>query len=331
MKTTQNGAVVRPLARPLLKEGQRRFTISRVLVPIDFSKPSFAAFEAALPLVHRFKAELHLVHVFAPVYPLSSMAAIPLIVPELEVRQRIRRKLREVVKRHCVLLHRQNVHALRGTPFEEICRLARDWKIDLIVIATRGNTGLKHLVLGSTAERVVRYSPCPVLVVRNGEADHKSTSNFRRVLVPIDFSNCSMRGLAFARRLARELGAKLLLLNSVALQYYIASDEYARYDLPKLLQQTEKSARGQMRDFVAKTNWDGVEVDSTIEIGHAGEQICAAAAQKADLIVIATHGHTGLKHIFLGSTAEYVVRHAPCPVMVVPSHPRVVPDPLSRK
>jgi nucleotide-binding universal stress UspA family protein len=331
MKTTRNGVAVRSLSRPILKQKAGNLTIRRVLVPVDFSKPSLSAIEAALPLVQHFKAELHLVHVFAPDYPLTSMAAIPLILPELEVRQRVRRKLREVAKRHSVLLRRQNVHALRGSPFEEICRLARDWKIDLIVIATRGNTGLKHLVLGSTAERVVRYSPCPVLVVRNSEAGQTSTRSFRRILVPIDFSNCSMKGLAFARPLAHELGAKLLLLNSVALQYYIASDEYGRYDLPQLLQQTEKSARGQMRDFVAKTNWGGVEVDSTIEIGHAGEQICAAAAQKADLIVIATHGHTGLKHIFLGSTAEYVVRHAPCPVIVVPSHPRVVPDPLSRK
>ncbi len=54
----------------------------------------------------------------------------------------------------------------KGRPFDEICRLARDLSIDLIIIATRGNTGVKHLVLGSTAERVVRYSPCPVLVVR---------------------------------------------------------------------------------------------------------------------------------------------------------------------
>ena len=331
MKTTRNGAAARLFSRPSLKEEANSLTIRRVLVPVDFSKPSLSAIEAALPLVQQFKAELHLMHVFAPDYPLSSMAAIPLIVPELEVRQRVRRKLRELAKRYSVSLHRQNVHALKGSPFEEICRLARDWKIDLIVIATRGNTGLKHLVLGSTAERVVRHSPCPVLVVRNNEADQTSTTGFRKILVPIDFSDCSMKGLKFGRRLARELGSKMILLNSVALQYYIANDEYARYDLPKLLQQTEKSARGQMRDFVAKTNWGGVEIDTTIKIGHAGEQICAAAAERADLIVIATHGHTGLKHIFLGSTAEYVVRRAPCPVLVVPSLPRVVPHPPSRK
>jgi nucleotide-binding universal stress UspA family protein len=305
--------------------------IRNILVPIDFSERSLEGVEAALSLIKHFGAELHLVHVFEPDYPLSSMVAIPLIVPELEVGQRVRRKLRGLAKHYSVPLRRENIHATKGRPFEEICRLGQEVDIDLIVIATRGNTGLKHLALGSTAERVVRHSPCPVLVVRKSEREKTLGCGFHKIVVPIDFSDCSMKGLAFGRRLACELGAKLLLLNSVALRYYVASDEYARYDLPKLLQQTEKSARGQMRDFVAKTNWGGVEVNSTIEIGHAGEQICAAAAQKADLIVIATHGHTGFKHIFLGSTAEYVVRHAPCPVLVVPSHPRVVPGSPSSK
>src|SRR6266568_122632 len=132
--------------------------IRNVLVAIDFSAPSLEAIEAALPLIKHFGADLHLVHVFEPDYPLSSMAAIPLVVPELEVGQRVQRRLRDVAEDYSVPLRRENIHAVKGRPFEEICRLAQEIDIDLIVIATRGNTGLKHLVLGSTAERVVRYS-----------------------------------------------------------------------------------------------------------------------------------------------------------------------------
>jgi len=307
--------------------------IQNVLVTTDFSRPSLTAIETALPLIKRFGAALHFVHVIEPDPPLWDIHGIPLIVPVRGVDQRVRSCLNQLESKS-VRPRPENIHVVRGRPFEQICRLAREFEIDLIVMATRGNTGLKHLALGSTAERVVRYSPCPVLVVHGSDGKNKSlrgTSLFRKILVPIDFSKCSLKGLAFACAVAGELGSKLILLNSVALQYYIASDEYGRFDLPQLLEQTEKSARGQMRDFVAKTNWGGVEIDSTIKIGHAGEQICAAAARKADLIVIATHGHTGLKHIFLGSTAEYVVRHAPCPVLVVPSHPRLVPDPAPRK
>jgi nucleotide-binding universal stress UspA family protein len=300
-----------------------------VLVAIDFSAPSLEAIEAALPLIKHFGADLHLVHVFEPEYPLSSMAAIPLVVPELAVGQRARQRLRDLAKDYSVPLSRENIHAIKGRPFEEICRLAQELDIDLIVIATRGNTGLKHLVLGSTAERVVRYSPCPVLVVRGSDSKKKPTrqlATFRKILVPVDFSDCSMKGIRYAKELAREFKAKLILLHSTALQYYVASDEYARYDLPLLLEQIDEAAKQQMRDLVQQTNWNRVEVETSIQIGHAGQQICAEAGdRKADLIAISTHGRTGFEHVLLGSAAEYVVRHASCPVLVVPSRERALP------
>ena len=306
--------------------------IRNVLVPIDFSATSLEAIEWALPLIKRFGADLHLVHVFELDYPLSSMVAMPLIVPELEVGKRVRRHLKDVATKYSIELRRENIHALRGRPFEEICRLARERGIDLIVTSTRGNTGLKHLALGSTAERVVRYSPCPVLVVRPVDRKKKAGGNgrmtkhelsFGKILVPIDFSECSIKGLAYAKALAKQFEARLVLLNSVALQYYVASDLYMRYDSPLVMQQAEKAAQEQMRDLVQKTNWDGIQVEQSLEIGHAGQQICARAQDHgADVIVTSTHGTTGFKHILLGSTAEYVVRHASCPVLVVPSHER---------
>lgn len=309
---------------------RKRLQIRNVLVPIDFSAPSREAIEFALPLLKRFGAELHLVHVFAPDYPLAAMAAMPLVVPELEVEQGIKHHLKAVARKAGVELRRENIHAIKGRAFEEICDLAHEIDIDLIVIATRGNTGLKHLVLGSTAERVVRYSPCPVLVVRGRIGTKRAGLNgevkgvgFGKILVPIDFSECSMRGLDYAKALAKEAESKLTLLHSVHLDYYLASDEYARYDFPRLMEQAEKAAKEQMRELVRKTDWGEIKVEAILEIGHAGEEICSRAQDRqADLIVTSTHGWTGLRHILVGSTAEYVVRHAHCPVMVVPSHPR---------
>ena len=313
---------------------QKRVQIHNVLVPIDFSPSSLEAIEFALPLLKKFDAELHLVHVFAPDYPLATMAAMPLIVPELEVGRSVRRHLKEVAKKYKIELRRENIHALKGRPFQEVCDLARESDINLIIISTRGNTGLKHLVLGSTAERVVRYSPCPVFVVRGRDREKKGSSAgkfsrpalaFRKILVPIDFSECSIRGLAYAKALAQQFGSTLLLFHSIRLEYYAASDEYARYDLPLLMRQAEKTAKEQMRDLTRKTDWEGLKVETMLEVGHPGQEICDRAKDRgADLIVTSTHGTTGLKHILLGSTAEYVVRHAHCPVLVVPSHERPV-------
>jgi nucleotide-binding universal stress UspA family protein len=312
----------------------RALQIRNILVPVDFSASSFGAVELALPLLRRFGAELHLAHAFAPEYPLASMAAMPIAVPELEVGKRVRRHLKDVAAKYSIEVRRENIHALRGRAYEEVCRLARDGGIDLIVTSTRGLTGLKHLALGSTAERIVRYSPCPVLVLppagraKAARGRGKTAGrelNFDRILVPVDFSECSMQGLAYAKALAKQFGSKLVLLNSVALQYYFTSDEYARYDWPLLMQQAEQSSRKQMRNLIEKTDWHGIEVKSSLQIGHAGQQICARALDHhADLIVTSTHGTTGFKHLLVGSTAEYVVRHASCPVLVVPSHERPV-------
>lgn len=289
---------------------------------MDFSPPSLEAIEFARPLLKQFGAELHLVHV-EPDAALSAMIAVPLTVSETEVAKRIRRHLQDVARKFAVTLRPTNIHAPTGRPFEEICRLARRSAIDLIVISTRGHTGLKHLVLGSTAERVVRYSPCPVLVMRPGGRKKIADSTFRKILVPLDFSECSLRALNYARVFAKQLGSNLVLLHSVHPLYYVTGDEYARYNLPLLVEQMEKTAREQMRDLVRRTDWEGIKVETLLEIGHAGQQICDRARDRGvDLIVTSTHGTTGLKHILIGSTAEFIVRHASCPVLVVPSRER---------
>ena len=297
-----------------------------MLVPIDFSQRSLEVLAQASALARQFGAELHLAHVYEPDFPLTTVMAMPIVLPPVQVAQGVRRHLKDAAKDLGIALRPGHTHAVEGRPFEEICRIARKEAIDLMVVATRGRTGLKHLLLGSTAERIVRYSPCPVLVMHPWAKPGKNVQRelrFDRIIVPIDFSECSLQGLAYAKDLAKRFGSKLILLNSVTFQYYITNDEYARYDLPLLMRQAEKGSREQMRELIAKTDWDGIEVKASRHIGHAGQQICARAeAEQADVIVTSTHGTTGFKHMLVGSTAEYVVRHATCPVLVVPSHER---------
>lgn len=212
--------------------------IKNILVPLDFSLPSHAAIRFAVPLLKRFSANLHLVHVSPTDSPLSGLADLPMVVPEIEFGPRIRRDLGKAAASYAIKTQPGHLHVLKGTPFAEICQLAWKIEIDLIIISTRGNTGLKHLALGSTAERVVRYSPCPVLVVRGNTQTKKASRDgktqhalrYRKILVPIDFSDCSMKALGYAKALAKEFGSTLVLLHSVHMEYYVSSDEYARYD-----------------------------------------------------------------------------------------------------
>ena len=305
--------------RQTSKSNEQALQIRHVLVPLDFSAPSLQAIEFALPLIKRFGADLQLVHVVAIDHPFTGLVGMPFVLPELEMSDSAREQLKDLARKYDIDLRPEFLHVLKGRAFEEICRLSQTAAIDLIIIATRGNTGLKHLALGSTAERVVRHSLCPVLVTHGGKPFDPAVG-FSRILAPTDFSDCSTKGVEYANAFAKQFNAKITLLNSVHFEYYVASDECARYDLPRLMQHADGFARDQMRALVENTNWEGVEVDTTLQSGHPGQQICEYARdQDMDLIVISTHGSTGLTHLLLGSVAEYVVRHAQCPVLVVPT------------
>ena len=146
--------------------------IKSILVPIDFSAPSKKALAYAVPFARRFGAKLTLLNVVEPVATPDFAKSFPLAMENDEVMAECKRELERVVKQAGVspkLIEKTLVRF--GRSFHEIADAARTLKVDLIVIATHGYTGLKHALLGSTTERVVRHAPCPVLVVRENEKE----------------------------------------------------------------------------------------------------------------------------------------------------------------
>lgn len=141
--------------------------IQRILVPTDFSRFSEKAVRYAAGLAEKFQSKVVLLHVQpVPYYPpeLGLMpASMPPLLPQAaELRKKLDAEARRLLSPKA--LERTEVRT--GSAFDEICEVARKLRVDLIVIATHGYTGLKHVLLGSTAERVVRHAPCPVLTVR---------------------------------------------------------------------------------------------------------------------------------------------------------------------
>jgi len=190
---------------------------------------------------------------------------------------------------------------------------------------THGHTGLKRVFLGSTAERVVRHAPCPVFVVRQfGKRATEKKFDYKKVLVPVDFSGCSQRGLEYAIGVANELGAKIVLLHATYLGYIYSAEGTALYDIPGLQKAARKNAERQMRRLVREAKFGGVKFETVFTESSPASGICDFAKDQAvDLIITSTHGLTGFQHVLIGSVAEKVVRHAPCSVVVVPSHPTV--------
>jgi universal stress protein A len=152
----------------------------------------------------------------------------------------------------------------------------------------------------------------------SGRASTATTPlKIRSILVPTDFSAPARQALRHAVALAEQFGAKLTLLNVV--EPIGATPDFAYNPLVLDNEKVIAAALDHLKRLPEKEGIDPVLIEKTVaRSGPPYSEICdAAKALKSDLIVIATHGYTGLKHVFLGSTAERVVRHAPCPVFVV--------------
>ena len=144
------------------------------------------------------------------------------------------------------------------------------------------------------------------------------------ILVPVDFSPCSLSGLSYAIQFADKCAAKIVVLHVVDLGMAITADGYAMYDLSAVEDSKKKEAEEQMAGFVRWAKFGRVPFTTIVEVGTTLPTICKFVAdENIDLTITATHGRTGLKHVMLGSIAEQLVRHAPCPVLAVPSHPQV--------
>jgi nucleotide-binding universal stress UspA family protein len=311
----------------------KSLNIKNVLVPVDFSPMSMRAIDSAKWLTSRFGADLHLVHVRESYYPLGfspEPIGLPAAIPDSfvtisqDIEQRLLRDLQGlgaisgVPANHCHIRH--------GAPvFDEICRCAREVGADLIVTPTHGRGGLKHIFLGSTAERLVQHSTDPVLVTRERISkglSNRSTAVMDRLLVPIDFSRRSLTGLRFAIQLAKKLGATITVLHVVDFGSALTSDGYAMYDLARYREIARKEAEKEMSRFLRQVKFGGVKFNSKVVADLFLDALNSTIrTENVDLVVATTHGRTGLKHFVLGSVAEVIVRRAICPVLIVPSHP----------
>jgi nucleotide-binding universal stress UspA family protein len=145
----------------------------------------------------------------------------------------------------------------------------------------------------------------------------------RTILVPVDFSDCSLAGLTYAVRFAKEFGARITVVHVTDLGPVMMTSGCGDYDSPTYVEAAHRRCGNQMQAFLKRVDFDGVPVDTSAVAGYCPAAIYEAAAKEgADLIIISTHGRTGLRRALIGSVAEGTVRNAACPVLVVPSFSR---------
>ena len=295
--------------------------IQKILATTDFSGLSLAGVRYAMNLRLKFGSSLTLLHVIEPTPPMAGIESLVLAQSDSEVAAWALKELAKLARREAGDEKHVTSLVRMGKPFHEITTEAGENQADLIVIATHGYTGVEHLLLGSTAERVVRHASCPVLTVpahatpkRTGKT---SPLNIKKILVPIDFSAISKDALPWAVFLAAQFKAELVLLHveeKFPIDYLLGRELMSHTMVPLIKQAGADLER--LAESLRKTTETNISV--VVRDGKPFQEIChAAETLGADLMVLTTHGHTGLKHVWLGSTAERVVRHAKCPVLVV--------------
>lgn len=292
--------------------------ITRILAPSDFSPLAEEACALAAGLANRLEAGLVVFH------------AIPLLDLTREL-QAMKRRTRESVldatreslrgwTEAAVPEERRRflateVQVAVGDPAQEIAAAAS--KTDLIVMATHGRSGIGHLVMGSVTAEVCRTARVPVLALRAGQPDRPLTA-VKRILWATDLSAASEMAWRYALLLADILAAEMYLLHVVSAAQVVGVPDLP---VPVLGDWLEAEVAARDRDLAAaqgEAEALGLAARRKVTVGApAGTIIAEAKAERADLIVVGTHGRRGLSHVLLGSVAEAVIRRAPCPVLAV--------------
>ena len=210
-----------------------------------------------------------------------------------------------------------------GNPVKEIVHYAREAYADIVVISTHGRTGLPHLMLGSIAERVTRLSDVPVLTIRPGEPLPDNSCHFSTILLPTDFSQNAIAAEPYAMELAKQRGGKILLANVIDDSIFYASEAdptsagvAAIEDWVKTLRIESDINLKERAEFLARES--GLVVEPVQLVGRVTNMLFTLIHERqVDLVVMSTHGFTGLSRLMLGSIAEDVVQTSTVPVLSV--------------
>ena len=327
--------------------------IKKILVPTDFSDEAISAYTHAEELAKKYGAKVDLIHIVPTLKYFSesfTKLGVPLDVDEdlyPHVKDGATHRLERIMEDYLKEEHRgEPVVAIERKPWKAIVDFAEDNGYGLIVMAARGRHG-SELLKGSITEKIIRHSGVPVFTVDN----RLNAEGLKRILLPTDSSPVSFACFPLALTLAETYGAEITLFHVLELYGTVSESEQREpgksekasiYEhiiehlneflidegLDEVLIQRSDTP---FTDTVAVTKNEArlsVPLKTVIEKGvSAHYEIERYAPEHSDLIVMTTHGHSGLAHFFLGSTAEKVAQRVDMPVVTVkPSKNRLKAD-----
>ena len=296
-------------AEVIKRDGGTPIMYRNLLVPYDDSEFSRAALLEAAHWTRRHQGKLTIMH--AVFFDTEEFGIAP------ELREKRWSKGREFCSAAKARLETElgieaQILYREGDPPEEVLAAVEGIGADLIVMGTHGRRGLSRLLMGSVTSHVIVRSAVDVLVVKKPCSACQGV--YSSILVPFDASAQSRRSLERACALAKQDAATVTIL-------YVIPRYEEMLDFMRT-PQIEKSLRGEAERILGKgkalADTLGIETKALIAEGHSGDEIAIAVVKDGhDLVVMGTGGWRGVDKALLGSTAERVIRDAPCPVLVV--------------
>jgi len=302
-------------------------SISRILCPIDFSDTSRRAVACAAALARWYEARLIALHVVVEVPVVEAAPGIGsgVVMPPVVLKDVDRDALRATMRSFAtpaagdvpVDLELREAADVR----EEILRSVAALEADLVVMGSHGRSGVRHLLLGSVADAVLRRAASPVLIVPpHADATHV-TVPFKQIVCPVDFSPTSLFAVEFAMTLAQEDDAEVTLVHSIDMSPELLDYEFpASFDFSAMNAAARADALRRLRELVPESAREYCTVHTESVEGRPHRAIVQLAAErKADLIVMGAHGRSAIDRLVFGSNTYAVIRDAACPVLAV--HP----------
>jgi nucleotide-binding universal stress UspA family protein/predicted transcriptional regulator len=297
----------------------------KLLVPLDGSELAEAVLPYAISLARAQDLSLVLARVI--LYPMNLWVADMGAYLPPEVFQRLYEEDRADAAAYLAGMRERlastgvpvETVSQEGVPAPVILDLADEWGVSAIALATRGRGGLARLVLGSVAEGVLQQATLPLLLVHARPGPPAAPAALTRVLVPLDGSGFAELALTWAQDLVPQ-GGSLILVRVVApaehlLPALTATQGFRGEDAARRM---HAEAEAYLDRLAQERSRSDVTLRTTVRMGHPSEQILAAAREyAADLIVLSTHGRTGLRRAIMGSVADSVLRETEAPVLLV--------------
>lgn len=276
----------------------------KILVAIDGSSTSIHALEESFRFAQNEGTWITVVFVI-PAYTGDLDLVVGNIISSMRKPcEEVLGKTKDIAEKHNVLIKRV---CEEGEPYERIIDLAQAENCDLIVMGRRGLSRLERVLVGSVTARVIGYSPIDVLVVPS----HTSIK-FKNIFIATDGSFYSKAAERKAIDFAKSYGGSLTVISVVD----VPPEFYA--ESPQAVEDLIKKTKEYVNSVKKQAEAEGVKAETVVKEGEAYRVIVETAMEKTGgIIVMGSHGRTGLKRLLMGSVTEKVIGYAPCPVLVV--------------